>query len=279
MKKNLILILLLSISGILFYSCDKNEDNQVDYSQQTTLAQNYAFVQGIYSDIFELLCQASDDSALIASGAGLIGGASVIYDSVNDTYTFEFGSIKSTNGKSGSFIADCDGDFKAQGTRTSIAFNNFYVGNSKVEGSNDITNMGKLSKKTNPSLLYTDSVSNAKIISGNDTITFNAGYSVNWFVNDSVNLFDDEYTFGGFVTGYTNTNKSFKADVSPANLIIFTPSCTHIVSGIINMVMHTPNTSNGMDTTAVIVDFIQSDGCNNQIQVSTNGTIVSFPLQ
>jgi len=278
MKKLIILFFVIGIFGISIISCDK-DNTTTNYNQQTAIAQNYAFVQGIYSDIFKLVCLASGDSTLMASGTGVIGGANVVYDSVNHTYQFNFGTKKSINGKSGAFTADCDGNFQDQGTKTNISFNNFYVGNSRVEGSNDITNMGKLSKKTGITILYSDSIHNAKIITANDTTIFNAGYSVSWSLNNIFNTQDDEYTFGGFINGSTGPNKSFTANISPSNLIFFTPACSHIVSGIINMVMNTIDTNNAPVTTNVTVDFIQSDGCNNQIQVTTNGTIVSFPIQ
>lgn len=283
MKKLFILFFAISISALIIYSCDK-DSNTANYTQQTGLAQDYAFVQGIYSDIFKFICQASGDSTLAATGVGMIGGANVIYDSINDKYTFNFGNIKSTNGKSGSFVADCDGDFQEQGTKTSISFNNFYVGNSRVEGSNDITNQGKLSKTTGVTIQFIDSISNAIIIKGNDTITFNAGYSVAWALNSPTNPLDDIYTFGGYISGSTNSGKSFTANISPNALIVFSPSCSHILSGVITMVMNTLDTNNTTVTTNVSVDFIQgdgpnNDGCNNQITVTTNGVIASFPLQ
>lgn len=278
MKKILILFFVLGLSGIIFVSCDKN-DSTPDYTQQSALAQDYAFIQGIYSDIFELLCQASGDSALIASGVGMIEGANVVYDSINHTYQFNFGTKKSINGKSGSFTAVSDGKFENQGTKTTVFFNDFKVGDSRVEGSNDITNQGKLSKKLSTLIQFSDSITNAKVIKGSDTMVFNATYSVLWALNDTTITTDDEYTFGGSVSGSTNTNKSFSASISPNNLILFTPACTHIVSGIITMVMTTLDSNNAPLTTNVSVDFITSDGCNNQISVNTNGTIVSFPLQ
>ncbi len=283
MKKLYILFFAIIISSIIIYSCDK-DSNTANYTQQTGLAQDYVFVQGIYSDIFKLICLASGDSSLAVTGIGMIGGANVVYDSINDKYTFNFGNIKSTNGKSGSFVADCNGDFQEQGTKTSISFNNFYVGNSRVEGSNDITNQGKLSKTTGVTIQYTDSITNAIIIEGNDTITFTAGYSVAWSLNSPTNPLDDIYTFGGSISGSTNSNKSFSATISSNALIVFSPSCSHILSGIINMVMNTIDSNNAPVVTNVTVDFIQgdgpnNDGCNNQITVTTNGTIASFPIQ
>lgn len=276
-KLNLFLLIFITLSSIIV-SCDDNEDptNPTNYDQQQVLAQNYAFIQDVYSDIFDMLCQASGDSALMASGSGSIAGAIVTYTSGTEIFTFTF-PAKSTNAKTGTFTADLDGDFQKKGTVAHITFDEFKVGGSLITGSNDITNTDvEGAKTTGTTITYSDSIFNAKIIKGVDTITVNATYSVDWMIGDTTTLVDDQYWFSGNIAGYANPNKSFTASVPTNSKVLVTPSCQYIQSGIVNAVTHTLDINNNPKTTTVSIDF--GSGCDNLVTITMNGTIITFPM-
>jgi len=277
MKKILYFTILSLLFFVAFISCDKENNTTPDYAQQTELTKEYAFIQDIYNDIFDFICQATKDSLLNTNGSGIIGGANVTYFQNSNTYLFNFGNTKS-NDRSGQFEVNLNGDFEETGTKATVSFIDYKVGNKNVSGSNDITNMGKVVKKSGMSIIYTDSVFNAKITNNTDTISFNAVYSVEWILNNPFTMSDDQYLFGGSLSATTNTGKSFTANITTNNRLLVTTTCQWVVSGIINLVTTTINSNNTPVVTNIIIDFISSDGCNNQILVNIDGTIFTVPL-
>ncbi|MEI6696304.1 MAG: hypothetical protein WCO13_09555 [Bacteroidota bacterium] len=281
MKKMLLTLFVFIAITFVFTSCNKNTDttNPLNFNQQSALAQNYAFIQDVYGDIFDLVCQASGDSALMASHTGTIAGATVVFDSITNKFIFTF-PTKSTNGKAGEFTADLDGngDFQEVGTVAHISFNDYKVNGNSVQGSNDITNRGKIGgKKTTGTIItYTDSVF-ATIIKGADTIHVTANYNVDWSLGDTSTVLDDQYLFSGSINGYSNPNKWFQADVSPTNKVLVTPACQWIQSGIISAQMHTLDASNNPKLTTVQIDFLP--GCTKQVQVTMDdGSSITFDM-
>lgn len=276
--KKITTILICSIFCLfLFMSCVKENNPTPDYTQQTELTKDYAFVQDIYNDIFDLISQATSDSLLNTTGSGNIGGATVTFSQLTNTYLFNFGNIK-TNDKSGKFEVNLNGDFQETGTKASVSFIDYKVGNKNVQGSNDITNMGKVVKKSGISIIYTDSIYNAKITNNTDTVTLNAVYTVEWILNNPLTTSDDQYLFGGQLSATTNTGKSFVANIASNNRLLVTSTCQWIVSGIINMTTTTFDSNNAPVVTNITVDFISSDGCNNQILVNVDGSTFTVPL-
>jgi hypothetical protein len=282
MKKIKLFLLVFVGLSITLVSCDKNSDsnNPTNYDQQSALAQNYAFIQDVYGDIFDLLCQATGDSALLASHAGTIAGATVTYDSIDNKFIFTF-PTKSTNGKSGEFTADLNGDFQDVGTVTHISFNNYSVNGNLIQGTNDITNKGKIGGKgttLGPVITYSDSIS-ALILKGGDSISVAANYTVEWMLGANIFLVnDDQYLFSGAITGTTlnNPNKWFQATVNPANKVLFTPACQWIQSGIITSEMHTLDASNNPKITTTVINF--GSGCDKQVMITMDGTSVTFDM-
>jgi len=277
MRKILSISVLTLFCFYFFTSCDKDNNTTPDYSKQTELTKEYAFIQDIYNDIFDLISRATSDTALNLSGNGSIGGAAVTYFQGSNTYLFNFGGTK-TNDKNGKFEVNLNGDFQETGTKATVSFIDYKVGNKNVSGSNDITNMGKIVKKTGLSIIYTDSIYNAKITDNSDTVFFNAVYSVEWILNNPLNSNDDQYLFGGYLTANTNSGNTFTAIITSNNRLLVTTSCQWIVSGIINFTTTTLNSNNTPVVTNIIIDFISSDGCNNQISVNIDGTIFNVPL-
>ncbi len=281
MKKILLSLFIFVAVLFTFISCNKNSDttNPTNFDQQSALAQNYAFIQDVYSDIFDLVCQASGDSALMASHSATIAGATVVFDSIANKFVFTF-PTKSTNGKTGEFTADLDGngDFQEVGTVAHISFNDYKVNGNSVQGSNDITNRGKIGgKKTTGTIItYSDSVF-AIVIKGADTIHVTANYSVDWSMGDTTTILDDQYLFSGSITGYTNPNKWFQSDVSPTHKVLVTPACQWIQSGIITTHTHTLDASNNPKVTTVEIDF--GTVCDNSVKITMDdGTIINFPM-
>ncbi|MCP4180226.1 MAG: hypothetical protein GY756_20880 [bacterium] len=279
-KLNLFLFIFIAMS-LTIVSCDDDDStNPASYEQQQALAQDYAFMQDVYNDIFDLLCQASSDPTLMTSGSATIGGAAVTYDAATETYVFTFPVIKTTNITTGSFTAVLNGNYKEQGTVANITFNNYSVGGNLVTGSNVIINTGTSVKKTTgPTISYTDSVYNATITRGTEVINVDAVYYVDWMLGDTTTTADDEYLFSGTANGsVVNSSKSFSAVISANNKVLVTTACQYIQSGIIDAVMNTLDANNQAVQTNVTIDFITSDGCNNLVQVNTDGTIVTFPM-
>ncbi len=283
-KLHLFLVLGIALSFSMV-SCNKSEDvtNTKNYDKQTALAKDYAIAQDVYSDIFDLLCQASRDSALKSSShTSVIVGATVVYTPATKTFSFTF-PTKATNGKSGNFTAvlDKNGNFEEVGTKAQITFSNYSVGGSTILGSNDITNRGKIGGKTTGiTITYTDSVYNAQIIKGADTISANAVYSVDWMLGDTTTITDDQYLFSGTISGTVlHQNKSFTATVTANNKVLVTTACQYIQSGIVNAVMNTVDINNQPVVTNVIVDFITADGCANFVQINMDGIIITVPQQ
>ena len=284
MKKLNLLLLSVALS-LTIISCDKS-DNPSDpiipnYDKQTALAKDYSFAQDAYSDIFDLLCQASADTALKSSPyTSVVGGANVTFNPATKTYVFNF-PAKSTNGKVGNFTAvlDKNGDFQEIGTKATITFDNYSVGGSLIQGSNEIINKNVSGNKNTASgftISYSDSIHNSKIIRGTDTIIVNAAYTVDWELHNLIDIDDDQYWYSGNISGYSNPNKSFTAVVPATNRVLVAAACQWIQSGIITATTHTLDDNNTPKTTTFEINF--GSACDSQVQITIDGTIATFDM-
>ncbi len=275
MKKTIMSLLMFAIIAIIVSSCNKDNNSTTTTSVQTNLAQKVALIQGVYSHVFNLVCQASNDSAIM-SGLGHLNGATVTYNSGTHTFTFMYGNLKSSDSTSGVFVATVtEGNFQDSAATCLITFNGYSVNGYTFQGSNSITNLGGTTIKT-----FTDSITNTKIVKGTDTTTFNGSYKIEWDNGVSTPSFsDDQFTFqSDNFNVVTNNNCTVTGNISPANKLRITTQCQYIVYGIINMTMHSLDSSNQNVTNVVTIDFITADSCNPQVNVTVDNTQYSFPL-
>ncbi|NVN96155.1 MAG: hypothetical protein HXX18_12845 [Bacteroidetes bacterium] len=270
--------LFLSFIALLFItvSCNKSDDPNapVNYEQQQTLAKNYAFIQDVYGDIFDLLCRASDDSVLMASGNANIGGAVVSYTPSTHLYTFIFPS-------SGSFEANLNGDFRNLGTVANITFNNYTVGGNPITGNIKITNTGvqgfKSSNTIGPIISFTDSIYNATITKGGEVINVNALFHIDWMMGDTTIITDDQYKFSGNINGVVSPYKSFSAVIQTGHEVIVNTISPYIQSGLINALMRTPNSDNNAAIeTNVQIEFL-SIASSYYVKITTPDGIIQVP--
>ena len=267
--------MLVAMLAILATSCKKDTSSTSTMDTQTALAQKVAFLQGVYSKAFNMVYQASSDSTIMNTGMGQLNGATVIYNSTTHTFTFTFGSTKSGNTTTGSYVATVTGgNIKDSAAYCHINFTGYTQNGYTIIGANDIRNLGGTSIKT-----FSDTVSSTKCIKGNDTTTFAATYSIVWDNGTATPTFaDDEFTFSGNFNTSSNNGSSVVGTIPVANKLRITTQCQYIVYGILNMTMNSLDSNNQNVTNNVIVDFITSDGCNAQVSVTVDNTQFSFPL-
>jgi len=275
MKKSIMSLLMIAIFAFMVSSCNKDNNSTSTTSVQTNLAQKVALIQGVYSHVFNLVCQASNDSAIM-SGLGHLDGATVTYNSGTHTFTFMYGNLKSTDSTTGVFVATVTGgNFQDSASTCLITFNGYTANGYTFQGTNNITNLGGTTVKS-----FTDSITNTKIIKGTDSTTFNGSYKIQWdngVLTPSTS--DDEFTFqSDYFNVATNNNCSVTGYISPSNKLRITTQCKYIVYGIINMTMHSLDSNNQNVTNNVTIDFITADSCNPQVNVTVDNTQYSFPL-
>ncbi len=275
MKRIFTIIVVFTLLAGIIYSCKKDDNSTPSNSVQTNFAQNIALIQGVYTHVFNLVTQASNDTLIMNGGIGHLDGATVTYNSTSHTFTFNYSLTKSTNTTGGIFMATVsNGNIKDSAATCHITFNGYNINGYSVQGTNDIINMGGSSTK-----IFSDSVSNTRVIKGNDTTNFSALYHIEWDNGALTStISDDQFTFQGNFSAYNNSSCSVTGSISPANKLKITTQCQYIVYGIINMVMNSLNSSNQNVTNNIDIDFISADGCNSQVNVTVDNTQYSFPL-
>ncbi|MBK6840009.1 MAG: hypothetical protein IPG90_18410 [Bacteroidetes bacterium] len=280
-KKNPFTLLTIgfAVTALLMTSaCKKdnqNSDNKDDFSNS---ASDMGQVENIYSDVDNMVAQASEtgaiDQRLAAPSEDLqfnfSGCALVTRDTVNHTLTIDFGTgCTGQDGRlrSGKVIVTyTGGGYFTPGASWTITFDNYFVNSRHIEGTRTVTNNGFNSSNN---MNWHISAVNMKVTRTDGTWrTWNsertremiAGYGDSLHINDI-------YKVNGTATSTHSSGDVFNAVITD---LIRDNSCYWITSGTIAI---TP--PNGVLRT---IDF-GNGSCDDLATVTKNGNVVTFHLR
>lgn len=124
------------------------------------------------------------------------------------------------------------GEWTMPGTVVTITFDNYYIDNYKVEGSEVITNNGR---NSNNNIVYGVDVQNAKITKPDNTfLTWASQREHEWIEGEStiLNPYDDGYMITGSYSGVSSGNENYTIDIITPLYIHL--SCQWIKGGILD---------------------------------------------
>lgn len=228
-----------------------------------------------FMNVISIVDQAMRNGDLQANGTATIDGANV--NLTTDSLIVDYGAtnVMSDDGKyrRGKIKAALTGDyFQSQGS-VSAVLSNYYVDDVPVTGDFSMGNQGQSSNIWTLNLLSTNfAIGSEYQYSANLLMEWESGYET----QDSIA--DDKFALSGAATGAdlvdsVDFSTTFTAPMK------FDRSCDYLVTqGIVDVVL-TNGTGEEGEVATVTVDFIDSDMCNNilQLNAACGETEVSFP--
>lgn len=265
MKKIIFSSLLIGTLLFLFMlnSCRKAS---TDISE--TLGNDNGLAEQTFNDVNQISEEAYDgslNSYKTGEASDVLSTCStVLVDTVARIITIDFGTTNCmcADGKNrrGKIVINYTGRYKEAGSVHTITFDNYYVNDNKVEGTNTVTNMGM---NTSGNYYYNISIIGSIIkADGSGTISWTSSRVRTWITGYSTpTRSDDKYSITGSASGTTADGDAFTATISDALTIDL--SCTHkITAGSIIF-----NKIGGIDRT---INF-GSGACDNTFTISAAG--------
>lgn len=260
MKKSIFKFLPLAFLAITFTSCEEDGTGGGTGDNEQKIAGWIIDTEAIASSVYNAVDQLQRDSLNDGDTITFQGALASLNGNV---YTLDYGTGVVDNAgitRKGSITVNENGDYFTQGGLLSLSFNSFSVDDKTVAGTIAVSNLGN------------DTLS--MIISNLDydnLLTYNADKKVKWISGFATTKDpnDDKFNLSGNASGIENgTNNQIGIDfTSPMN---FDRTCQYTVTeGILDLTFSGDSltTFNGGS-----VDFISSDGCNNQLILSVSSS-------
>ncbi len=274
-----VLLLCCVLSGLLIYSCTKNNSSQSAADTETQTAADNSFAQSTNDDVTSVSAQSEDNGVAgsyhdSTSSYILSPCATITFNLASSPYTLtiNFGNTncRCYDGKyrRGEIIVTYNGRYRDSGSVHSITFNDYYVNNYKVDGTQTVTNNGR-NTAGNTSFTVQD----------NTTITDTAGHKLTfastrtreWVQGESTSGIggwrDDVYSITGSASGTTFSGASYTENIT--NPLIVALNCHWITKGTVEF------TPSGKLTRTI--DFGNGD-CDNKATVTIAGITFNILL-
>ncbi|MXV53316.1 hypothetical protein GS399_20315 [Pedobacter sp. HMF7647] len=149
------------------------------------------------------------------------------------TLTLDFGQGCTLNGvkRSGKITAVFTAPIFTTGAKVSLAFDNYTVNGTKVEGTKIYTNNGK---NAAGNYSYTVDVTGAKFTKDSKSFTWNCNRTIEWTKGfGTVTAADDEFSITGTANGTTPGGQNFTVATNSA--LIKKTACNFISAGILEL--------------------------------------------
>lgn len=265
-------VLALAVVGT-FTAC---EDFGLCGLTEEDLSMGDAFVEttSYFMNIVSRADEAMRNGDLQQNGATTIDGAAVTLE--NDTLTIDFGATNTLtdDGKMrrGKIVGSLSGDYFQQMGTLALNLDNYHVDDVLIAGDVTLSNDGNGSG--NDPWKVTLASNNFAIGAEYD---YNSNLTMEWLTGYETqdSILDDKFTIYGTAGGNDLLDTIGFATSFPTPML-FDRSCQYLVTeGVCDVSL----TSGDSEVAAVVVDFLDSDGCNNvlMLNASCDGTQVSFP--
>ncbi len=240
-------LIMLGIITLTFGACKKDKQNNDEVNDTAAVDEN---AQGdeTFSDTFTSISNFSTEydanfTASVKPNQKILL-TSEVKDSPNvtisplgnvwpKTVTFDFadGTTKYNIIRKGKIKAVYSNRFKTTGATVRLTFENYFVNDTKIEGTKTITNLGK-----NDVGNYTFSVvvSKSKINDKRGNFTYEADRTIEWTKGEKTfNILDDEYAITGKSSGTNSKGVTYTTNIKTP--LIKKIGWPYLVSGVIEI--------------------------------------------
>ncbi len=267
MKKSILYLALAGISMTAFYGCEDLEN--LCGIGEADLQTGDVFVKSLNHmiDVYKRVDEANKNPVVRAGGKEVIDGATC--EIVGDSLFIDFGAgdVACADGKlrKGSIRARLLNVYILPTGEANAVLSNYHVDGTMISGSFDAKNDG-------PPTAPKFDITTTKFSVGEESAvdyTLDASWSQGF---TTVNPDDDIFDVAGNVMGEDKTNvKNFTAlMIEPLHYVTSCPD--YLEKGIVEVEL------TGDSTVVFLIDFIESDGCNNLFQITADcdGNPLSF---
>ena len=277
MKKQSKLILLLTcLLFTVIYSCTK-DNNSGNSDSDTQSAADNSLAESTNNDVITISTQSEDNGTAgtihdSAYGFMLSPCASISIDNISTPHRLivDFGTDNCFcyDGKyrRGKILVSYTGLYRDSASSHTITFDNYYVNNYKVEGTQTVVNNGH---NTAGNITFAVQVNSTITDTAGNKLTYTSTRTREWVAGESTEgLFgwhDDVYSITGTASGTTFNGASFTSNITSALIVAL--NCRWIEKGTIEF-----KPSGKLTRT---IDFGNGD-CDNKATVTVAG--ISFNI-
>ncbi|MDD3875044.1 MAG: hypothetical protein PHT69_00300 [Bacteroidales bacterium] len=244
LKRTSLILSIIILTASLFTACMKDREFGRKKPSFKAIGDN-AIADNIFADVFNQAGKSvadAEEQSKNKSGQYVQSGCPTVTISPFDLtwpklITVDFGpsDCLGSDGRNrrGIITIHATGEWKIPGTVVTISFDNYYIDNYKVEGTEIITNDGR---NASNNLVYSVDVQNAKITKPDNTfLTWASQREHEWIEGEPtiLNPYDDGYMITGSYAGVSSGNENYTIDIIDPLYIHL--SCQWIKSGIIDI--------------------------------------------
>ena len=276
MQKKYSFILLLGCFLFTVYSCTKNNSsNNTDDETQT--AADFSFAESTNDDVTTISAQSEDDGVTGSFGDSTYGyllspcaNVSIDNISVPHRIIIDFGTSDCLclDGKyrRGKILVAYTGRYRDSGSTHTISFDNYYVNNYKVDGTQTVINNGF---NTAGNITFSIQVNSTITDTTGNTLTYTSLRTREWVAGETTGGLlgwpDDVYSITGTASGTAFSGGHFSANITSPLIVAL--NCRWVEKGTIEF------KPDGKLTRTI--DYGNGD-CDNKATVSIAG--ISFNI-
>lgn len=213
----------LAAAAVLFAGC-RREDEDTD----TSIAADNALAESIYSDVMNIVDEAGISGTVSNyrlgdpnTGSVLSTCATVTLAAVNsadaDTITIDFGTANCAcndgRNRRGQIIVEYSGAYRDSASVHTVTFNNYYVNDNQVLGTQTVTNLGH---NAAGNLVYSiDVAGNIHLANNAGTVWWYSQRQREWTAGESTALWsDDMYSITGTANGMSADGQNYTVNIT-----------------------------------------------------------------
>lgn len=266
-------LLLIAALAFNFSACRKRKDNR-----STTTSQDNAAAEAGFNDVFKVTESAIKDNGLEKSSNGfssIYGNCATVTlnppfpdSTFPKTVTIDFGTTNCQDAygvnRRGVLTAVITGKYRDAGTQITVTPNNYYVNDTKIEGTKVVKNLGVNGAGHTE---FSVDISNATITyADGDYTTYESARIREWVIGEDTDgllgFYDDEYDITGTASGVDRNGRAYDMTItSPLRVAVI---CRWIKQGVVEIQPE--------DLHLRTVDFGNGD-CDASLTVEINGNI------
>ncbi len=240
MQKQFASILLLGCFLFTFYSCTKNNSSN-DADNETQSAADNSFAESTNNDVITISTQSEDNGVTGSLGDSTYGYllspcANVSIDNISNPHRLiiDFGNSNCLclDGKyrRGKILVAYTGLYRDSGSTHTISFNNYYVNDYKIEGTQTVINNGVNGADN---ITFSIQVNSTITDTSGRTLTYTSERTREWVAGEATEgltgWIDDVYSITGTASGTAFDGTQFTSNIASALIVAL--NCRWIEEG------------------------------------------------
>lgn len=274
MKKLNFFLLTLFTVGFILTSCEKNKDTDVNLDAELEIAEDDALATNMLDDVFNEAEEADTELSLKSASTVICrdvdkewsGDTLIITITYNGDCEYEiFNRSLTRSGKI--IIKRFGGRMFDSGATKIITFEDYYVNNTKLEGTKTIVSEGVNADSTEV-MFYVTLVGGQVTFEDGTVVTRDSEKTRLWYVGENHwDRSDDYYLINGTSTGVNYLGETYTRTLTD---LLAAPTCSYIKSGTVEIVIG--------EETPILLDY--GDGeCDPYATITKDGVTKDITLQ